>query len=60
MKTELLEHISDEKIQAGSKEFVGAVGMTADDFAQVVAFAISQPAHVDINEVLFRPTAQPI
>ena len=60
MKTELLEHISDEKIRAGSKEFVGAVGMSADDFAHVAAFAISQPDNVDLNEILFRPTAQPI
>ena len=27
-------------------------------FARVVSFAISQPAEVDINEILFRPTAQ--
>jgi NADP-dependent 3-hydroxy acid dehydrogenase YdfG len=30
----------------------------ADSFAQVVAFAMSQPASVDINEILFRPTRQ--
>ncbi|TGR18813.1 MULTISPECIES: SDR family oxidoreductase [unclassified Mesorhizobium] len=60
MKTELLEHISDAEIQAGSKEFVGAVGMTADAFARMVAFAMSEPENVDVNEILFRPTAQPI
>jgi NADP-dependent 3-hydroxy acid dehydrogenase YdfG len=27
-------------------------------FATVVAFAIAQPEEVDINEILFRPTAQ--
>jgi NADP-dependent 3-hydroxy acid dehydrogenase YdfG len=26
--------------------------------ARVVAFAISQPAEVDINEILYRPTRQ--
>lgn len=30
----------------------------ASSFARVVAFAISQPEDVDINEVLFRPTSQ--
>jgi len=30
----------------------------ADSFARTVAFAISQPEDVDINEILFRPTAQ--
>jgi NADP-dependent 3-hydroxy acid dehydrogenase YdfG len=30
----------------------------ADSFARVVAFAISQPENVDINEILYRPTRQ--
>jgi NADP-dependent 3-hydroxy acid dehydrogenase YdfG len=29
-----------------------------DDIARVVMFAIAQPPHVDVNEVLVRPTAQ--
>lgn len=29
-----------------------------DDVARTVMFAVSQPAHVDINEILIRPTAQ--
>jgi NADP-dependent 3-hydroxy acid dehydrogenase YdfG len=29
-----------------------------DDIARVVIFTISQPPHVDVNEVLVRPTAQ--
>jgi NADP-dependent 3-hydroxy acid dehydrogenase YdfG len=29
-----------------------------DDVARTVMFAVSQPAHVDINEILVRPTAQ--
>jgi NADP-dependent 3-hydroxy acid dehydrogenase YdfG len=27
-------------------------------FARVVAFAISQPEDMDVNEILFRPTRQ--
>ena len=30
----------------------------ADSFARAVAFAISQPEEVDINEILYRPTRQ--
>jgi len=30
-----------------------------EDVARVVLFALSQPAHVDINEILVRPTQQP-
>ena len=32
--------------------------LEAEDVARVVMFALSQPPHVDINEVLMRPTAQ--
>jgi NADP-dependent 3-hydroxy acid dehydrogenase YdfG len=35
------------------------VGMLeADDVARAVMYAVSQPPHVDINEILVRPTAQ--
>ena len=30
-----------------------------DDIARAIMFAVSQPAHVDVNEILVRPTAQP-
>ena len=30
-----------------------------DDLARAVMFAVSQPPHVDVNEILIRPTAQP-
>jgi NADP-dependent 3-hydroxy acid dehydrogenase YdfG len=30
----------------------------ADSFARAVAFAVSQPEDVDVNEILFRPTHQ--
>lgn len=33
--------------------------LSADDVARAVMFAVSQPAHVDVNEILVRPTAQP-
>lgn len=32
--------------------------LAADDVARVVLFAVSQPPHVDVNEILVRPTAQ--
>jgi NADP-dependent 3-hydroxy acid dehydrogenase YdfG len=30
-----------------------------DDVARAVMFAIAQPPHVDVNEIMLRPTAQP-
>ena len=32
--------------------------LQADDVARAVMFAVSQPAHVDVNEILVRPTGQ--
>ncbi len=32
--------------------------LTADDVARAVIYAVSQPPHVDVNEILIRPTAQ--
>jgi NADP-dependent 3-hydroxy acid dehydrogenase YdfG len=40
------------------KEFDGLKLLDPIDVACAFAFAISQPAHVDINEVIIRPTAQ--
>jgi NADP-dependent 3-hydroxy acid dehydrogenase YdfG len=33
--------------------------LEADDVARAVMFALSQPAHVDVNEILVRPINQP-
>jgi NADP-dependent 3-hydroxy acid dehydrogenase YdfG len=35
-----------------------ARALQADDVARAVMFAVSQPPHVDVNEILVRPTAQ--
>jgi NADP-dependent 3-hydroxy acid dehydrogenase YdfG len=32
--------------------------LTADDVARAIVFAVGQPAHVGINEILIRPTGQ--
>ena len=34
------------------------MALPAETFARMVAFAISQPDDVDVNEILFRPTRQ--
>jgi NADP-dependent 3-hydroxy acid dehydrogenase YdfG len=33
--------------------------LQAEDIARAVMYAVSQPPHVDVNEILIRPTAQP-
>jgi NADP-dependent 3-hydroxy acid dehydrogenase YdfG len=34
--------------------------LEADDIARAVMYALEQPAHVDVNEILVRPTSQPV
>jgi NADP-dependent 3-hydroxy acid dehydrogenase YdfG len=58
--TELLEHISEKEIQKQTKDFVSQIAVPAETFARMVAFAVNEPEDVDVNEILFRPTAQPI
>ncbi|MBX4774829.1 SDR family oxidoreductase [Klebsiella oxytoca] len=58
VSTELLEHISDKDVQAVNQEYVGKVGVPPETYARMVAFAISEPEDVGINEIIFRPTAQ--
>ncbi|MER8595476.1 SDR family oxidoreductase [Mesorhizobium sp. M1182] len=60
VSTELLEHISEKDIQQGTRDFVSKIAVGPDTFARTVAFAINEPDDVDINEILFRPTAQPV
>lgn len=56
--TELPSHITDSESADAIQGYYEAVAIPADSFARAVAFAIEQPAEVDINEVLFRPTKQ--
>ena len=56
--TELVESITEPDVKAGIQEFYDANAISPDSFARCVAFAISQPEDVDINEILFRPTSQ--
>jgi NADP-dependent 3-hydroxy acid dehydrogenase YdfG len=58
VKTELLEHISEQDIQNANQDYVAQVGVPAETFARMVAFAINEPEGVGVNEILFRPTAQ--
>lgn len=59
VSTELLEHIPDEEIKAGVEEHVGSMQpLQPDDIARTITYVVTEPEHVDINEVLIRPTDQ--
>lgn len=55
--TELPNSITDPDFAAASRRLYD-VAIPAESFARAVAFAISQPEDVDVNEILFRPTRQ--
>jgi NADP-dependent 3-hydroxy acid dehydrogenase YdfG len=40
------------------EQFYAATETIGDDIAQVIAFAVSRPRGVSLNEILVRPTAQ--
>jgi NADP-dependent 3-hydroxy acid dehydrogenase YdfG len=56
--TELPNSVTDPEAAARIRKIYAASAIPADSFARTVAFAISQPDEVDINEIVFRPTAQ--
>ncbi len=56
--TELPDSVTDPEARARVSAFYAQAAIPADSFARAVAFAISQPDEVDINEILFRPTRQ--
>lgn len=56
--TELPNSVSDATTAERIHQFYKDMAIPADSFARTVAFAISQPEEVDINEILFRPTRQ--
>jgi NADP-dependent 3-hydroxy acid dehydrogenase YdfG len=58
LATELADSITEPDIAETVSKFMQEVALPAESFARVVAFAISQPEDMDINEILFRPTRQ--
>jgi NADP-dependent 3-hydroxy acid dehydrogenase YdfG len=55
--TELTEHITDEEVREGLKQR-NIEPLQSEDIANAVAYAVSQPQRVSINEILIRPTQQ--
>lgn len=55
--TELPGSVTEPDIAVNIRKLY-ELAVPADSFARAVAFAISQPEDVDINEILYRPTRQ--
>jgi len=58
VNTELPQSVKAEGVSQMIADFYANSSIPADSFARAAVFALSQPQDVDINEILFRPTAQ--
>ena len=56
--TELPNSVTEPDIADRIQKFYDEIAIPAESFARAVAFAMSQPEDVDVNEILFRPTRQ--
>jgi NADP-dependent 3-hydroxy acid dehydrogenase YdfG len=57
--TELLDHITVPEVQRDMREWVGSLTpLTSEDIAASILYAVTQPAHVNVNEILIRPLEQ--
>lgn len=59
VETELAEHIPDEGQQEMVEEMKADMeSLEAGDIARSIRYAVTQPAHVNVNEIAIRPTQQ--
>ncbi len=56
--TELPTHITHAATNTAVNEMYGEATVTAEDVAEVIAFAVQRPRHLAINEILLRPATQ--
>jgi NADP-dependent 3-hydroxy acid dehydrogenase YdfG len=58
IKTDFASSINDLTLRAQIEQGMQKIAISPDAIAQTIAFAISQPAEVDVGEIVVRPTAQ--
>jgi NADP-dependent 3-hydroxy acid dehydrogenase YdfG len=58
--TELPDHITDEDAREGLSGLMNLERLQAEDVAGAITYAVTQPERVSVNEILIRPTQQPV
>ncbi len=59
VETELRDHVAHEEARKGIDQFAASLRqLKSEDVANAILFAVTQPPHVCINEILMRPTDQ--
>jgi NADP-dependent 3-hydroxy acid dehydrogenase YdfG len=57
--TELTDHITHAEAKQVAEQMYESMSITAEDIAEVIAFAVGRPRRMTLNEILIRPTGQP-
>jgi NADP-dependent 3-hydroxy acid dehydrogenase YdfG len=57
-ETELRDHLSPDQREAQAKRFETMEPLQAPDIADAIAYIVTRPRHVAVNEILVRPTEQ--
>ena len=58
VSTELTDTITDESLQGFIENAKKMEALQAKDIANAILYAVESPSHVNVNEVLIRPTTQ--
>ena len=58
--TELPDHITDEDAKESLSGLMTLERLEAEDIANAIVYAVTQPERVSVNEILIRPTQQPV
>jgi NADP-dependent 3-hydroxy acid dehydrogenase YdfG len=58
VQTEFAESITDPAVKARIVDTARTIAISPGAIARAIAFAIEQPAEVDVSEIVIRPTAQ--
>jgi len=60
VETELATHITDEDARESLGGLLKVEILQAEDIANAITYAVTQPERVSVNEILIRPTQQPV
>ena len=58
VRTNFADSVTNPEVKAKLAESRDKFAMPPDAIARAIAFAIEQPADIDVNEIIIRPTAQ--
>lgn len=57
--TELTDHITVPEVKERTKAWMQSIAhLESEDIAAAIVYAVTQPLHVNVNEILIRPTEQ--